>query len=139
MKQALHRLTVATRGKGLVEITREVLAWVADQGIDTGLLTLWCRHTSASLTVQENADPTVREDIARYFETLVPEDAQRYIHDDEGPDDMPAHLRSMLTGAQLSIPVSGGAPLLGTWQGLYLFEHRRQPHRREIVLHLLGE
>ena len=139
MRQALHRLTVATRGKGLVEITREVLAWVEDQGIDTGLLTLWCRHTSASLTVQENADPTVREDIARYFEALVPEDARRYIHDDEGPDDMPAHLRSMLTGAQLSIPVAGGTPLLGTWQGLYVFEHRRQPHRREIVLHLLGE
>ena len=139
MKQALHRLTVATRGKGLVEITREVQAWVADQGIDTGLLTLWCRHTSASLTVQENADPTVRDDILRYFEALVPEDAQRYIHGAEGPDDMPAHLRSMLTGAQLSIPVAGGAPLLGTWQGLYVFEHRRQPHRREIVLHLLGE
>ncbi len=139
MRQSLHRLTVATRGKGLVEITRDVLAWVADQGIDTGLLTLWCRHTSASLTVQENADPTVREDISRYFEALVPEDPQRYIHGAEGPDDMPAHLRSMLTGAQLSIPVSGGTPLLGTWQGLYVFEHRRQPHRREIVLHLLGE
>jgi len=139
MKQALHQLTIATHGKGLVEITREVLGWVADQGIDTGLLTLWCRHTSASLTVQENADPTVREDISRYFETLVPEDTRRYIHDAEGPDDMPAHLRSMLTGAQLSIPVADGAPVLGTWQGLYVFEHRRQPHRREIVLHLLGE
>ena len=139
MKQALHRLTIATRSKGLFEVTREVLAWVADQGIDTGLLTLWCRHTSASLTVQENADPTVREDISRYFEALVPEDALRYLHDNEGSDDMPAHLRSMLTGAQLSIPVTGGVPVLGTWQGLYLFEHRRQPHRREIVLHLLGE
>ena len=139
MKQALHRLSVETRGKGLVEITRAVLAWVSDQGIGTGLLTLWCRHTSASLTVQENADPTVREDIARYFEGLVPEDPQRYIHGAEGPDDMPAHLRTMLTATQLTIPVADGRPVLGTWQGLYLFEHRRSPHCREIVLHLLGE
>jgi len=139
MRQALHRLTVATNGKGLVEITRDVLAWTAEQGIGTGLLTLWCRHTSASLTVQENADPAVRQDIARYFEALAPEGAGRYAHDDEGPDDMPAHLRAMLTGAQLSIPVSDGRPVLGTWQGVYVFEHRRRPHRREIVLHLLGE
>ena len=139
MRQALHRLTVATHGKGLVEITREVLAWTAAQGVGTGLLTLWCRHTSASLTVQENADPTVREDIARFFEALAPEDPARYAHDDEGPDDMPAHLRAMLTQTQLSIPVAGGVPVLGTWQGVYLFEHRRRPHRREVVLHLLGE
>ncbi len=139
MRQALHRLTVETRGKGLTEITAPVLAWVAGQGIGTGLLTLWCRHTSASLTVQENADPTVRDDIARFFEVLVPEDAARYAHDDEGPDDMPAHLRAMLTDTQLSVPVADGRPVLGTWQGLYLFEHRRQPHRREVVLHLLGE
>jgi secondary thiamine-phosphate synthase enzyme len=139
LRQALHRLTVSTHGKGLVEITGEVLAWTAAQGVDTGLLTLWCRHTSASLTVQENADPTVRQDIARYFEALAPEDPRRYAHNDEGPDDMPAHLRAMLTDAQLSIPVSGGKPVLGTWQGLYVFEHRHRPHRREIVLHLLGE
>jgi secondary thiamine-phosphate synthase enzyme len=139
MKQALHTLTVETNGKGLVEITRPILAWVAGQHIATGLLTLWCRHTSASLTVQENADPSVREDIARYFEMLVPEDARRYLHDDEGPDDMPAHLRTMLTNTQLTIPVANGRPVLGTWQGLYLFEHRRRPQRREIVLHLLGE
>ena len=139
MRQAQHTILVETRGKGLTEITRTVAAWVADQGIGTGLLTLWCRHTSASLTVQENADPTVREDIARFFEALVPEDGRRYAHDDEGPDDMPAHLRTMLTDTQLSIPVSGGAPVLGIWQGIYLFEHRRRPHRREIVLHLLGE
>ena len=138
MKQALHRLDVETRGKGLTEITRPILDWVAQQGIGTGLLTIWCRHTSASLTVQENADPTVRQDIARFFERLVPEDAQAYIHDDEGPDDMPAHLRTMLTDTQLSIPVADGRPVLGTWQGLYLFEHRRRPHRRELVLHLLG-
>jgi secondary thiamine-phosphate synthase enzyme len=139
MKQAIHHLEVETSGKGLVAITRPVLAWVAAQGIATGLLTIWCRHTSASLTVQENAAPEVRDDIARYFEALVPEDPQRYAHDDEGPDDMPAHLRAMLTDTQLSIPVAEGRPVLGTWQGLYLFEHRRQPHRRDIVLHLLGE
>ena len=139
MRQSLHRLYIETRGKGLTEFTRPVLAWVSEQGIDTGLLTLWCRHTSASLTVQENADPTVRQDIVRYFEDLVPEDARRYAHDDEGPDDMPAHLRAMLTGPQLTIPVAEGRPVLGTWQGIYLFEHRRAPHRREIVLHLLGE
>ena len=139
MRQAQHSLTVETAGKGLTDISRPVLDWVAAQGIATGLLTLWCRHTSASLTVQENADPTVQEDIQRYFEALVPEDGGRYIHDDEGPDDMPAHLRSMLTDTALSIPVADGRPVLGTWQGLYLFEHRRIPHRRELVLHLLGE
>ncbi len=139
MRQSLHRLTIETRGKGLTDITRPVLVWVKNQGMETGLLTLWCRHTSCSLTVQENADPTVREDIARYFDALVPEDARRYAHDDEGADDMPAHLRTMLTDTQLSIPVAEGRPVLGTWQGLYLFEHRRQPHRREIVLHLIGD
>lgn len=139
LRQSLHRLTIETGGKGLTDITPSVLAWVADQAIETGLLTLWCRHTSASLTVQENADPTVREDIARYFDELVPEDARRYAHDDEGPDDMPAHLRTMLTDTQLSIPVAEGRPVLGTWQGLYLFEHRRRRHRREIVLHLIGD
>ncbi|WP_428391802.1 secondary thiamine-phosphate synthase enzyme YjbQ [Lichenicoccus sp.] len=138
MRQALHTLRIDTRGQGLTEITRPVLEWTAAQGIETGLLTLWCRHTSASLTVQENASPAVREDIARFFATLVPEDRARYIHDDEGPDDMPAHLRTMLTNTHLTIPVSGGEPVLGTWQGVYLFEHRRSPHRRDIVLHLLG-
>ncbi|MCE2574609.1 secondary thiamine-phosphate synthase enzyme YjbQ [Komagataeibacter sp. FNDCR2] len=138
MRQELHSLQVATHGRGLVSIDRPVLGWVRQSGIGTGLLTLWCRHTSASLAVQENADPTVREDIERYFETLVPEENGRYIHDDEGPDDMPAHLRAMLTNTQLSIPVADGRPVLGTWQGLYLFEHRRRPHRREIVLHLIG-
>ena len=139
MRQAIHTLTIETRGKGLTAITQPVLAWTQAQGITTGLLTLWCRHTSASLTVQENAAPSVRADITRFFEALVPEDAARYAHDDEGPDDMPAHLRTMLTDTQVSIPVAEGRPVLGTWQGLYLFEHRRQPNRREIVLHLLGE
>lgn len=139
MRQALHELTIETRGKGLVMITRPVLEWVADQGIETGLLTLWCRHTSASLTVQENADPSVRTDIERYFEHIAPEAPGRYVHDDEGPDDMPAHLRTMLTNTQLTIPLADGQPVLGMWQGLYLFEHRRRPHQRQVVLHLLGE
>ena len=138
MRQAIDTLTVATSGKGLVEITREVAGWTARQGMDAGLLTLFCRHTSASLIVQENAAPAVRRDLADYFETIAPEDPARYRHDDEGPDDMPAHIRTALTGVQLSIPVSGGRPMLGTWQGLYVFEHRSRPHRREVAMHLLG-
>jgi len=139
LRQAIHTLAVETRGKGLVPITRPVLAWVAAQGSGTGLLTLWCRHTSASLTVQENTDPAVRQDIAAFFEALAPEDPARYAHADEGPDDMPAHLRTMLTHTQLTIPVMAGRPVLGTWQGLYVFEHRRGAHRREVVLHLLSD
>lgn len=139
MRQSVDTLSVVTPGKGLVEITREVAGWTARQGVATGLLTLFCRHTSASLIVQENAAPAVRRDLADYFEAIAPEDPARYSHDDEGPDDMPAHIRAALTGVQLSIPVSGGRPMLGTWQGLYLFEHRRRPHRREVALHLLGE
>ncbi len=144
MRQALHRLTIATHGKGLVEFTGPVLAWVADQGMGTGLLTLWCAHTSASLAVTENASPEVLEDIRDSFERLVPEDrgqsgAPGYAHALEGPDDMPSHIRALLTGAQLTIPVAEGRPVLGTWQGIFLFEHRSRPHRREVVLHLLGE
>jgi secondary thiamine-phosphate synthase enzyme len=138
MKQATHRLTIPTRGKGLADLTPALIHWVAQQGIATGLLTVWCPHTSASLTVQENASPAVKTDIAAFFEALVPE-AATYTHDDEGPDDMPAHLRTMLTHTQLTIPVVDGRPTLGTWQAVYLFEHRRSPHRRDIVLHLLGE
>lgn len=138
MRQAFTRLSLTTRGKGLTMITHQVCDWVRETGIENGLLTLWCRHTSASLTVQENADPTVQQDIASFFDDLVPE-SRDYIHDYEGADDMPAHLRTMLTDIQLSIPVLDGEPVLGTWQGLYVFEHRRQPHRREVVLHLLGE
>ena len=138
MRQKLHTLEIHTRGKSLVSITAPVVEWVAQQEIGTGLLTLWCRHTSASLTVQENADPAVRQDILDYFERLAPEHAG-YVHEEEGPDDMPAHLRTMLTATQLTIPVANGRPVLGTWQGLYLFEHRAAAHRREIVLHLLGE
>lgn len=138
MRQALHRLRVSTRGQGFVEITREVTDWVAAQGIGTGLLTLWCRHTSASLLVQENADPDVRTDLQQFFRRIAPE-GHGYAHHAEGPDDMPAHIRTALTHTQLTIPVAEGRPVLGTWQGIYVCEHRTAPHRREIVLHLLGE
>lgn len=139
MQQSLHTLEIATRGKGLVEITAPVRRWVEAQAITTGLLTLFCRHTSASLLIQENADPDVRADLEAFFEDIAPEEPGRYIHDAEGPDDMPAHIRTALTQIQLSIPVAAGRMVLGTWQGFYLFEHRSRPHRREIVLHLLGE
>lgn len=144
MRQATHRLSLQTRGKGLTEFTRAVEAWVAAQDMETGLLTLWCAHTSASLAVTENASPEVLEDITEAFERLVPEDrgqpgAQRYIHALEGPDDMPSHIRTLLTGPQLTIPLVEGRLALGTWQGIFLFEHRSQPHRRTVVLHLMGE
>jgi secondary thiamine-phosphate synthase enzyme len=144
MRQAVHQLSIRTSGKGLTEFTPRVLRWVAEQEVETGLLTLWCAHTSASLAVTENASPEVLEDIAEAFERLVPEDrgqagGQRYSHSLEGPDDMPSHIRTLLTGPQLTIPVVAGRPSLGTWQGIFLFEHRSRPHRREVVLHLLGE
>lgn len=138
MRQAFHKLTIATRGKGLVEITAPVLAWVKAERFVSGLLTLYCRHTSASLLINENADPDVRADLEAYFERLAPEHGP-YIHDAEGPDDMPAHLRTALTHTQLSVPVENGKLALGTWQGLYLFEHRRAPHTREVALHFIGE
>ena len=138
MKQAQHRLGVATRGQGLWPITAPVARWLAEQAIGTGLLTLWCRHTSASLLVQENADPDVPAARRDAFAALAPENAG-YRHAEEGADDMPAHIRAALTAVQLSIPVDGGRMVLGTWQGLYLFEHRSMPHRREIALHLIGE
>jgi secondary thiamine-phosphate synthase enzyme len=128
-----------THGSGLMEITADVRAWLEGQSVTTGLLTLFCRHTSASLLIQENAARAVRADLEKYFASLAPEDPSRYEHDDEGPDDMPAHLRTALTGVQLSIPVSEGRLALGRWQGIYLFEHRRRPHEREIALHLLGD
>lgn len=138
MRQAAHTLSVATPGPGLHEITRDVVAWTAGQGMATGLLTLFCRHTSASLVIQENADPDVRRDLQDWVAALAPE-SPTYRHQDEGPDDMPAHLRAALTGVQLSIPLIGGRLALGTWQGIYLFEHRARPHRREVALHLMGE
>ncbi len=139
MRQAAHVLTVPTRGKGLYEITSSVERWVAGSGLREGLLTLFVRHTSASLTIQENASPEVLDDAERFFTRLVPEDARLYEHTIEGPDDMPAHIRSALTQMNLSIPVSGGRPMLGTWQGIFLFEHRSVPHHRSVALHLIGE
>lgn len=138
MRQAAHALEVRTRGAGLVEITGELAAWAAAQGMTTGLLTLFCRHTSASLLIQENADPDVARDLEDYFARLAPE-SSAYRHQDEGADDMPAHLRAALTQVQLTIPLVGGRLALGTWQGVWLFEHRARPHRREVVLHLIGE
>ena len=139
MRQAQHRLLIATSGKGLVEITGPVEKWVNAQAVATGLLTLFCRHTSASLLIQENADPDVRTDLEAFFEKLVPEGRGLYVHDTEGPDDMPAHIRAALTQTQLSIPVDAGRMQLGTWQGIYLFEHHSAPHRREVTLHYLGD
>ncbi|KWC60132.1 secondary thiamine-phosphate synthase enzyme YjbQ [Burkholderia ubonensis] len=139
MKQAIQHVIVDARGRGLIEFTSQVRAFVDQQSIRTGLLTVYCRHTSASLLIQENADPSVQRDLERYFEALAPEDSSFYEHDTEGPDDMPAHLRTALTQVQLSIPVEHGRMVLGTWQGIYLFEHRRAAHQRDIVLHLIGE
>ena len=138
-----HTLDIRTRGKGLYPCTREVAQWVALTKAETGLLTLFIQHTSASLVIQENADPDVVLDLADFFERLVPEDtsgkAPRYQHDTEGPDDMPAHIRSALTQTSLSIPVIGGRMALGTWQGIYVFEHRSGPQRRSVVLHFSRE
>jgi secondary thiamine-phosphate synthase enzyme len=139
MRQAADSLVVETPGRGLIEVTRRVGDWVDAQDIATGLLTVFCRHTSASLLIQENAAAAVRQDLEAFFEQLAPEDPNRYAHDDEGLDDMPAHLRTALTGVSLSIPLIGGRLQLGTWQGIYLFEHRRSPHRRELALHLIGD
>lgn len=138
MRQAQFILQVKARRRGLVEFTDEVRRWVGQQGISSGLLTLFCRHTSASLLIQENAAPAVRRDLEKFFDGLAPEGAGLYEHDDEGPDDMPAHLKTALTQVQLSVPVMDGKLMLGTWQGIYLFEHREQPSQREIVLHLSG-
>ena len=139
MKQAQETLTVPARGPGLHEVTAPICDWTAAQGIAAGLLTVFCRHTSASLVIQENADPDVVRDLETFFSRLAPEDPARYRHAAEGPDDMPAHIRGALTATSLSIPVAGGRPVLGTWQGIYLFEHRARPHRRQLVLHLIGD
>ncbi len=139
MKQATRQLTVSTRGKGLYDFTSEVAAWVHAQAMRTGLLTVFLRHTSASLTIQENADPDVIEDLNDFFGRLVSEDSRLYRHTSEGPDDMPAHIRAALTMTQLSIPLVEGRLGLGTWQGIYVFEHRARPHRRNVLLHLIGE
>jgi len=139
LRQASTTLSVHTAGAGLHEITEAVRDWVLAQGMEQGLLTVFIRHTSASLLIQENADPDVRQDLDRFFRRLVPEDPSLYLHQEEGADDMPAHIRAALTNSQLSIPLLAGQLAVGTWQGLYLFEHRRAAHRRQVVLHLLGE
>ena len=139
MRQATHQIFIATHGKGFYEFTREVEAWVDAQHVQTGLLTVFCQHTSASLVIQENADPDVVADLADFFTRLVPEDTRLYRHTAEGPDDMTSHIRSALTQTQLSIPIQAGRLALGTWQGIYLFEHRERAHRRSVVLHLLAD
>jgi secondary thiamine-phosphate synthase enzyme len=139
MRMHTHRIQVATRGKGLYNFTAQIEAWLAQTGAQAGLLTVFVQHTSASLTIQENADPDVVHDLNVFFSRLVPEDNRLYRHTCEGPDDMPAHIRSALTLTQLSIPVDRGQMVLGTWQGVYLFEHRSSPHKRSVVLHLIAE
>lgn len=138
MRQASTILTIDTTRQGLVDVTDHITCWTRDQRLAEGLLTVFCRHTSASLLIQENAAPEVRTDLEAYFARIAPE-SRDYEHDDEGPDDMPAHLRTALTQVQLSIPLIDGRLALGTWQGIYLFEHRRRPHRRTLALHLIGD
>ncbi|MBT4931898.1 MAG: YjbQ family protein [Rhodospirillaceae bacterium] len=138
MKQAQHKIVMATEGQGLYEFTDQVVNWVSGQGIAEGLLTVFCTHTSASLTIQENADSDVQRDLLTFFANLAPEDPSLYRHTMEGSDDMPAHIKSALSDVSLSIPVQGGRPTLGTWQGIYLFEHRTRPHSRTVILQLMG-
>jgi len=139
LRQIQHEFTIVTRGPGLYEFTGDVQRWLREQGVQTGLLTLFCRHTSASLMIQENADPDVVHDLSAFFARIAPEESGLYRHTVEGPDDMPAHIRSALTQVSLSIPVECGRAVLGTWQGIYLFEHRGIPHHRRISAHILGE
>ncbi|HEY9078765.1 secondary thiamine-phosphate synthase enzyme YjbQ [Magnetovibrio sp.] len=139
MRQDHTTLNIHTNRQGLFELTKQIKAWVLGTGINTGMLTVFCRHTSASLMIQENADPDVQYDIETFFKQLVREDPSLYTHTNEGPDDMPGHIRSVLTDVSLSIPVIGGAPVLGTWQGVFLYEHRARNHDRQVVLHLMGD
>ena len=138
MRQATTILTIDTTRQGLVDVTDKIARWTCDQRISEGLLTVFCRHTSASLLIQENAAPEVQTDLEAYFARIAPE-SREYLHDDEGPDDMPAHLRTALTQVQLSVPLIEGRLALGTWQGIYPFEHRRRPHRRTLALHVIGD
>lgn len=139
MRQAQHSLSLRPQGQGLYEVTEEIAAWLVVQPVHEGLLTVFIRHTSASLLIQENVDSDVQRDLETFFKKLVPEELHLYRHTAEGPDDMPAHIKGALTQTQLSIPVSGGRMMLGTYQGLYVFEHRRVPRTRELVLHLIGQ
>lgn len=138
MSHIQDTISVRTRGQGLHEVTRQISTWVADQKVKIGLLTIFCQHTSASLTLQENADPDVQADLETFFRRLVKEEPSLYRHTMEGPDDMPAHIRSALTDVSVNIPVSEGRLVLGTWQGIYLFEHRFRSHTRRLILHLAG-
>ncbi len=139
LRQVSHDLTLPTRGRGFYEFTGEVAAWLAQQRVQQGLLTLHLRHTSASLLIQENADPDVRADLERFFQRLVPDGDRLFVHTCEGDDDMPAHIRTVLTSVNLGLPVRDGRLALGTWQGIYLWEHRLAPHSRCVALHLIGE
>ena len=139
LRQALHEIRIPTRGRGLYDFTAEVANWVAQNGLRNGLVTLHLRHTSASLLIQENADPDVRRDLENFFARLVPDGDPLFSHTAEGDDDMPAHVRTALTAVNLSIPVSQGQLALGTWQGIYLWEHRRAPHSRAVTVHFIGE
>jgi len=139
LRQALHELTVSTRGRGLYDFTDDVSSWIAKHGFRNGLLTLHLRHTSASLLIQENADPDVRRDLDSFFERLVPDGDPIFVHTSEGDDDMPAHIRTALTTVNLGIPVREGRLTLGTWQGIYVWEHRCSPHSRKIAAHFIGE
>ena len=139
MQQAQGSLTFKTDGPGLSDITADIAGWLRQQGVATGLLSIFIRHTSASLVIQENADPDVMRDLKTFFKTLVKEDPSLYRHGTEGPDDMPAHIKSAMTQTSLNIPVTDGRMALGTWQGIYLFEHRTRPHKRQLTLHLMGD
>lgn len=139
MQQAVDRLTISTEGQGLYEFTRAIRQFVTDADVATGLLTVYVRHTSCSLLIQENADADVQTDLLAFFRRLAPEGMDWLVHTTEGPDDMPAHIKAALTQTSIGIPVVEGEPAFGTWQGIYLFEHRRRPHRREVVLHLIGD
>ncbi len=139
MRQQQQTVGVATQGPGLYEITVPLTRFVEDSGIKAGLITAFCGHTSCSLLLQENADGDVKTDLLEFFSRIAPEGMDWIVHRTEGPDDMPAHIKTALTQNSISIPISGGAPMLGTWQGLYLFEHRARPHRRQVVLHVIGD
>ena len=139
MRQSFHELSIATRGRGLYDFTREVEKWIEQNQFRDGLLTIHLQHTSASLLIQENASPDVRSDFERFFARLVPDGDPIFEHTDEGDDDMPAHVRTALTTVNLSIPVRGGQMTLGTWQGIFLWEHRRRGHSRRVALHFIGE
>lgn len=139
LRQFTDELRIETRGRGFTEFTGELIRFVRKSGFQTGLLTVWLQHTSASLLIQENADPDVRADFERFFRRLVPDGDRIFEHTAEGADDMPAHVRTALTTVHLSVPVVGGSLALGTWQGVYLWEHRTSPHSRRVVLHLMGE